>query len=90
MSRDYRSLTHEEKTNLLNKELEKVQHEINISELIYSLHGSDTYEDLFRDNIPALKDKRSGITEAIKNLEESDSVSFNLSSDISDLSSDSD
>ena len=89
MSRDYISLTRIEKLNLLNKELEKVQHEINISELIYSLHGSDTYEDLFRDNIPALNEKRSGIVEALKNLEDN-SVSFNLSSDISDLSSDSD
>lgn len=87
MHSDYRSLSYEQKIDLLNKELKKVEHEINISELIYSLHGSDCYEDLFRDNVPVLQDKRRGITEAIRNLEEDNSVSCNFSSDVSDLSS---
>jgi hypothetical protein len=50
--------------------LEKVEHEICISELIYSLHGIDTYEDLFRDNVPGLQAKKTGIVYAIKGLEE--------------------
>jgi len=90
MIADYSSLLYEQKLDLLNKELEKVQHEINISELIYSLHESDTYEDLFRDNIPMLKDKMNGIIEAIKNLETYNSDVGHLDSGVSDLSSDSD
>jgi hypothetical protein len=90
MLRNYSSLVYEEKLDLLNKELEKVQHEINISELIYSLHECDTYEDLFRDNIPMLKDKMNGIIEAIKNLETYNSDVGNLHSGVSDFSTDSD
>ena len=90
MITDYSSLLYEQKLDLLNKELEKVQHEINISELIYSLHESDTYEDIFRDNIPMLKDKMNGIIEAIKNLETYNSDVGHLDSGVSDLSSDSD
>lgn len=90
MIADYSSLLYEQKLDLLNKELEKVQHEINISELIYSLQESDTYEDLFRYNIPMLKDKMNGIIEAIKNLETYNSDVGQLDSNVSDLSSDSD
>lgn len=90
MNTEYTRLLYEEKLDLLNKELRTVQHEINISELIYSLHECDTYEDLFRDNIPMLKYKMNGIIEAIKNLEKYNSEVGDLDSGISDLSSDSD
>ena len=66
--------------------MEKVEHEICISELIYSLHGTDTYEELFRDNVPNLQDKRTGIVEAIESLEEYNSVNCYLGSDVSDIS----
>ncbi len=67
---NYILLSVDKKIELLKKELEKIQHEIAISELIYSCHGEDTYEDLFRDNIPLLQDKMNGILLAIKNLED--------------------
>ena len=67
---NYILLSVDKKIELLKKELEKIQHEIAISELIYSCHGEDTYEDLFRDNIPLLQDKINGILLAIKNLED--------------------
>ena len=66
-NKGYRILPHEEKIELLKKELSKIEHEINISNLIYSFHECDSYEDIFRDNIPRLEDKKSGIEVAIKN-----------------------
>jgi hypothetical protein len=51
---DYRSLNLEEKIGLLKKEIENIEHEIAISNLVYSAHGEDTFEDLFRDNVPLL------------------------------------
>ena len=63
-------LSVEEKITLLRKEIQKIRYEIEISELIYDYHGEDTYEDLFRDNIPLLNEKINGILLAIKNLEE--------------------
>ena len=61
----YHVLTHEEQIELLKKELSKIEHEINISKLIYSFHGCDSYEDLFRDNVPRLIEKMEGIQIAI-------------------------
>ena len=58
-----------------SKELEKVKHDIYISKLIYSYHDCDSYEDIFRDNIPFLENKMDGILYAIKNLNKSDSSS---------------
>ncbi len=68
MIEDYTDLPHEKKLNLLNEELLKVKHEINISKLIYRYHECDSYEDIFRDNVPRLEDKLNGILIAIKNL----------------------
>lgn len=65
---EYSSLTDEEKMQLLKNEIKKTQHEIAISKLIYDLHGEDTFEDLFRDNIPLLEEKINGILLAIDNL----------------------
>ena len=68
----------EEKITLLRKEIEKIQYEIDLCDLIYGCHGEDTYEDLFRDNIPLLEVKIRGILYAIKILEEgSDSEDSN-------------
>ena len=64
----YMFLSNEEKLDLLQKELEKVKHDIYISKLIYSYHDCDSYEDIFRDNIPFLENKMDGILYAIKNL----------------------
>ena len=67
--KNYRLLTVDEQIDLLKKEVDKIEHEIAICELVYGCHGEDTYEDLFRDNIPLLKEKIEGILYAIKNLE---------------------
>ena len=66
---EYDSLTVKEKILLLKKEIKKIEHEIAISNLVYSCHGEDTYEDLFRDNVPLLEEKIDGILFAIHNLE---------------------
>jgi hypothetical protein len=65
----YSLLNVDEQIALMKKEIDKIEHEIAICELVYSCHGEDTYEDLFRDNIPLLKEKIKGILYAIKNLE---------------------
>jgi hypothetical protein len=65
----YRLLNVDEQIALMKKEIDKIEHEIAICELVYGCHGEDTYEDLFRDNIPSLKEKIHAILLAIKNLE---------------------
>jgi hypothetical protein len=65
---EYDSLTVEDKIQLLKKEIKKIQHEIAISNLVYNCHGEDTFEDLFRDNVPLLEEKINGILFAIDNL----------------------
>jgi hypothetical protein len=70
MSISYKSLQKEKIIELLTNEIKKIEHEIAISELVYSLHGEDTFEDLFRDNIPLLQEKIEGIKLAINNLED--------------------
>jgi len=73
---DYRSLNLEEKIGLLKKEIENIEHEIAISKLVYSAHGEDTFEDLFRDNIPLLQEKIQGILLAIRSLETEDNYTY--------------
>lgn len=65
----YDSLSDEEQILILKNEIKKIQHEIAISNLVYNYHGEDTYEDLFRDNVPLLEEKISGILLAIYNIE---------------------
>ena len=65
----YKLLSKQKKIELLKNEIKNIEHEIAISNLVYELHGEDTYEDLFRDNIPLLKEKIKGILLAIKSLE---------------------
>jgi hypothetical protein len=67
--KDYSLLNVDEQIAIMKKEIDKIEHEIAICKLVYSCHGEDTYEDLFRDNIPLLKEKIKGILYAIKNLE---------------------
>lgn len=67
--KNYRLLTVDEQIAIMKKEIDKIEHEIALCELVYGCHGEDTYEDLFRDNIPLLKEKIKGILYAIKNLE---------------------
>lgn len=67
--KNYRLLTVDEQIAIMKKEIDKIEHEIALCELVYGCHGEDTYEDLFRDNIPLLKEKIQGILYAIKNLE---------------------
>lgn len=61
-------LTDEETKQILQNELIKTKNEIAISELIYKYHECDSYEDLFRDNIPELKTRCNGIQISIDNL----------------------
>jgi hypothetical protein len=72
MSTSYKSLPKENIIELLTNEIKKIEHEIAISELVYSLHGEDTFEDLFRDNIPLLQEKIEGLKLAIHNLKYDD------------------
>jgi hypothetical protein len=66
--KDYNNLSYEQRLKILNNELIKVKNEIEISKLIYSYHDCDSYEDLFRDNIPRLKEKYDGILISIENM----------------------
>lgn len=66
--KDYNNLSYEQRLKILNNELIKVKNEIEISKLIYSYHDCDSYEDLFRDNIPLLKEKYNGILISIENM----------------------
>jgi hypothetical protein len=63
-----KNISKQEALKILTKELIKIKNEISISELVYSYHDCDSYEDLFRDNIPLLKVKKQGIEIAIENL----------------------
>jgi hypothetical protein len=65
-------LSFDETKKMLENELIKTKNEIAISELIYSLHDCDSYEDLFRDNIPLLQTRCNGIQIAIDNLTNKD------------------
>lgn len=66
-------LYNEYHTNLsvLKEEYKKVQEEIDACELIYSLHGCDSWEDMFRDNVPELVEKLRGIQIAIDEVKRS-------------------
>jgi len=53
---------------LLEDEYIKTQHEIDINELIYHNHGCDSWEDVFRDKIPQLKERCYGIRVALETM----------------------
>ena len=61
-------LSVDETKKILENELIKTKNEIAISELIYNLHDCDSYEDLFRDNIPLLQTRCNGIQISLDNL----------------------
>ena len=58
-------ITNENTLGILSDELIRVENEIEVSQLIYSLHGCDSWEDMFRDNVPELEEKCRGIQIAI-------------------------
>ena len=61
--------SNEEKEQLLKIYYIISKKEDKIFNLIYSLHDSDTYEDIFRDfNIQNIKDKAQGVNEALELL----------------------
>ena len=66
----------EQKSDLLtlNSEYYKVKNEINSYRLIESLHDSDSWEDVFRNNINALSEKLMTIEVAIENFKEYNSL----------------
>ncbi len=66
----------EEIVKLLEIYLLICKNEENLYQLVYSLHGSDSYEDIFRDyDYRLLEDKAQGVEEALdtanENLKES-------------------
>ena len=54
---------------LLENERIRMKNKIYMSRLIYGLHGSDCYEEIFRDNVPALQEELDGIDVAIEELD---------------------
>lgn len=62
---DFYKNENEQELFTLRKFLFKVNNEINTSELVYSYHGCDSWEDIFRDNVPELEEKARGIQIAI-------------------------
>jgi len=67
----WKSWSLEEKKKLLEMYLTIAKNEEYIYELIYSIHGCDSWEDIFRDyDYRYLEDKVSGIQEAVDILNE--------------------
>lgn len=62
------SLSVDEKIDILEKEIVKHKNDIAVSSIVYNSHECDSYEDLFRDNVPRIKEICDGINVAIKNL----------------------
>lgn len=61
----------EEKKKLLDIYLIISSKETHIFELIYNYHGSDTWEDIFRDyDTQYLEDKKTGVEIAIDEIDE--------------------
>ena len=73
-------LSIDETKRILQNELIKTKNKIIISQLIYNLHECDSYEDLFRDNIPALQTRFNGIQISIDNFNNKDNDSESESS----------
>jgi len=68
---DWSDWTLEEKIKVLEVYLILCKKEKYIFELIYSNHGCDSWEDIFRDYDPTyLKDKMDGVKIAIENLKD--------------------
>ena len=69
---DRNQLSQCEKIAILENELVLMKNKIHISKMIFDSHGSDCYEDLFRDNIPRLEEIRSGIELSLHYIKEND------------------
>lgn len=61
----YKNDSQESRFFILKNAVASVTEEIDTSKLIYSHHGCDSWEDMFRDNIPELEEKVRGIAIAI-------------------------
>ncbi len=57
-----------EMERIIRNELIKTKNEITVSDIIYRYHNCDSYEEVFRDNIPALKIKIDGIQISLDNI----------------------
>ena len=64
----YAERTREDQRRLLEDEYIAVQHEIQISQLVNACHNCDDWDDIFKDNIPRLKEKCRGIRLALEAL----------------------
>ena len=62
------SLSIEETKRIIQNELVRTKNEITISNIIYRYHECDSYEDLFRDNVPHLETKCDGIQISLDNM----------------------
>ena len=65
---DISSMDSKEIITLLETELIRKKNKIKLLDAIYSIHGCDTYEELFRDKIPGLRFACEGIEYAIQIL----------------------
>lgn len=62
------SLSLEETKRIIQNELVRTKNEITTSNIIYRYHECDSYEDLFRDNVPHLETKCDGIQISLDNI----------------------
>ena len=62
--------TPETTLKILEDEMVRVQNEIEVNELIYSLHGCDSWQDMFKDNVPELEERCRGIQVAIDEIKQ--------------------
>jgi hypothetical protein len=62
------SLSIEERKRIIQNELVRTKNEITTSNIIYRFHDCDSYEDLFRDNVPHLETKCNGIQISLDNI----------------------
>jgi ribosome-binding ATPase YchF (GTP1/OBG family) len=66
------SLSLEETKRIIQNELVRTKNEIITSNIIYRFHDCDSYEDLFRDNVPQLETKCDGIQISLDNMNNTD------------------
>jgi hypothetical protein len=54
----------------------RTKNEITTSNIIYRFHECDSYEDLFRDNVPHLETKCNGIQISLDNINNDRDVNY--------------
>jgi hypothetical protein len=70
------SLSLEETKRIIQNELVRTKNEIITSNIIYRFHECDSYEDLFRDNVPHLETKCNGIQISLDNINNDRDVNY--------------